>query len=301
MKVYRHIEKYKPKIINSIKKFGFLPDHNYYYYLYKQTPYKRCVCFDFGQKKCLITFFNKNNNVWDVINGILAPYEERSGIFLKFLDYIFVKEKAKRVSVESDEGFKSTVFKQLKNSKYNVSMNYALYWPVYDLKAWDEKLSGKHWKKFRNIRNRFYNHSLVKAEDPRKIGKNALRNILYSWIKRRTPRDKAEYAYYLNIINNNFRGFEVARALSIDGEPCSFSAGWKISNNDYFYCGVGIFNYKYKDLGDFVNLDDLMHLKKIGYAHVDLGGSDKAMLHFKKKFRPEKIYKTYIFSVSGKK
>ena len=126
MKVYRHIEKYKPKIINSIKKFGFLPDHNYYYYLYKQTPYKRCVCFDFGQKKCLITFFNKNNNVWDVINGILAPYEERSGIFMKFLDYIFVKEKAKRVSVESDEGFKSTIFKQLKNSKYKVSMNYAL-------------------------------------------------------------------------------------------------------------------------------------------------------------------------------
>ena len=166
MKVYKDIKKYKPKIISAIKKFGFLPDHNYYYYLYKQTPYKKCVCFDFGQKKCLVAFFNKNNNVWDVINGVLAPYGERYDIFLKFLDYALVKEKAKRVSVEADESLKSTIFKQLKNSKYRVSMNYALYWPVYNLKAWDENLSGKHWKKFRNIRNRFHNHSQINVEDP---------------------------------------------------------------------------------------------------------------------------------------
>ena len=81
MKVYKDIRKYKPKLISSIKKFGFLPDHNYYHYLYRQTINKKCICFDFGQKKCLIAFFNKNNHVWDVINGILAPYEERLDIF----------------------------------------------------------------------------------------------------------------------------------------------------------------------------------------------------------------------------
>ena len=93
----------------------------------------------------------------------------------------------------------------------------------------------------------------------------------------------------------------MARALYINNEHCSISGGWRIPNSNDFYCGIGIFNYKYKNLGEFINLDDLLHLKKKGYGNVDFGGSDKATLNFKKKLRPEKIYKTHVFSISRKK
>ena len=38
-------------------------------------------------------------------------------------------------------------------------------------------------------------------------------------------------------------------------------------------------------------------LKKKGYRCVDFGGSDMVLLKFKKKFKPERIYKTYEFSI----
>jgi len=301
MEIYKDIKKHKSKIISSINKFGFLPEHNYYHYLYRQTPNKKCIFVDFGCGRGIMALFNKKNKVWYVTNGILAPKEEMPGILLEFVDSALSRKNAKKISVEAGEDFKSEIFRKLKNSKYRASMNYALHWPVFDVQKWNEKLSGKEWKKFRNIRNRFRNNLQIKVRDAKNIDKNTLRKLLFSWLKRRHPRDRVDYAYYLNVINNKFKGFEMTRALLINNELCSVSAGWKIPNSDVFYSGIGIFNYRHKDMGDFVNLDDLMHLKNIGYRHVDLGGSDTAILYFKKKFRPEKIYKTCIFSISRKK
>lgn len=301
MKVCKDIAKCKSKIISSINRYGFLPEHNYHHYLCKQTANKRCIFFDFGKGKGVMAIFNIKSNVWYVANGILAPANEIADIFLKFADYALLKKKSKKISVEAGEDIKSEIVKCLEGSKYKVSMNYALYWPVYNVGEWDEKLSGKQWKKFRNIMNRFRNNFSIKVNDPKKTDKNALRSVLFSWLKRRHPRDRVDRSYYLNLIENNFRGFDMTRALSINNEICSISAGWKIPNSDDFYYGIGIFNYKYKDMGDFINLEDMMHLKKLGYKNIDLGGSDKAILNFKMKFKPEKIYKTCIFSVSRKK
>ncbi len=300
MKLYTDIKKHKPKITGSIRKFGFSPEHNYYYYAYRQTPSKKCIFLDFGQKKGIMALFNKNSNVWHVANEVLAPHEERLGILFKFLDYAFAVKKAKKVVVEFGESFRKEVFRKLKDSKYRASINYSLYWPVYDVKKWDDKLGGKQWKKFRNIKNRFYGNSRISVKNSKRISKNTLKKILFSWLRRRHQRDTVDPNYYLNAIDNGFRGFDMARALSINNEVCSFSAGWKVPNSNSFYCGIGIFNYKYNDMGEFVNLEDMLHIKKMGYSEVELGGSDKAILQFKKKFRPTKIYKTHIFSISRK-
>lgn len=300
MKIYNDIVRAKQKVIGAINKYGFSPEHNYYNYFYLQTTERKCLFFDFGRKRGIIAFHNKKNNIWRVINGIFAPPEERLDIFLKFLDWAIKEKKAKKIFVEASEDFKSEIFKKLRNfCKLNVC--YSLYWPIYNLDSLNEKLSGKHWKKLRNIKNRYYKSFKIKIKNPVRVKKSKLKNILFNWVKKRYPRDRANYAYYLNIIDNNFKGFNVKRAISLNGEVCSFSAGWKIPNSEVFYSGIGIFNYGYKDLGDFINLDDLLHLKKLGYKYVDLGGSEKALLYFKKKFSPVKIYKTYFFSISRKR
>ena len=49
--------------------------------------------------------------------------------------------------------------------------------------------------------------------------------------------------------------------------------------------------------GEIANIDELNSLKRKNFDYVDFGGSDKVLLRFKKKFKPEKIYKTYTFSI----
>lgn len=300
MKVYKDINACKAKILASIRAYGNLAEHNYYNYLYNQTAKKKCVFFDFGNKKGLMAFYNKETKIWYEINGILSPQNEIIRIFKEFIKYALFKDKAKKVKTEMQEHLKDQLLQSIKDTEYKLTFNYFLHWPVYGLDRWDENLGGGQWKKLRNIRNRFQKLDL-EITDPRKERIETLRTLLSTWLRRRHPRDRVEFGYYQNLIENKFEGIEIVRGLSIDGDLCSVSAGWKIPNSNDFYCGIGIFNYKYKDLGDFTNIEDLNFVKKLGYGNVDLGGSDEAILNFKSKFRPESIYRTCIFHISTKK
>ncbi|MEK6869533.1 MAG: hypothetical protein AABX74_04840, partial [Nanoarchaeota archaeon] len=95
-----------------------------------------------------------------------------------------------------------------------------------------------------------------------------------------------------------FKGMDMAKTLYVNGKPCTITAGWKIPNTKNYYSSIGIFDYSCQGLGEIANMDDLNRLKKQGYEYADFGGSEKALLSFKRKFRPEKIYKTYIFSIA---
>ena len=92
----------------------------------------------------------------------------------------------------------------------------------------------------------------------------------------------------------------MAKTLYVNGKPATITAGWKIPNSNYYYSAIGIVDYSYVGLGEIANIDDLNRLKREGYKCVDFGGSDRVLLRFKKKFKPEKIYKTYIFSIVRK-
>ena len=299
MKLNEDILEAKRKITNAINAYGFSPDHNYYNYLYSQGHGKKCVFFDFGQNKGIVAFHNEKKRIWRIINGIFAPKQERLEILQEFLEWAH-SEKNSKVFVEFQEDFKAEVFSKLKVS-YRMNVSYILYWPVYDLDNLDEKLAGKEWKKLRNIRNRFLTGHKFEIKNPRRVDKEELKSVLVSWTKKRYPRDRVNFEYYANIINNKFEGFDVLRAISLDGKVCAFSGGWNVPNSSHFYYAIGIFNYNHKYLGDFVNLDDLLHIKKEGHRIVDLGGSDKSTIMFKKKFNPVSIYKTYFFSISPKK
>jgi len=89
----------------------------------------------------------------------------------------------------------------------------------------------------------------------------------------------------------------MAKTLYVNNRPCTITAGWRIPNSNNYYSSIGIVDYSIPDLGEITNIDDLNRLKKKGFDFVDFGGSDKVLLYFKKKFKPEKIYKTYVFSI----
>ena len=300
MRIIYDVAKHKKKIKKAIKKYGNFAEHNYLHYLYNETSRNRNIFFDFGDYKGVLTQLDKKNNVWSLFpNGILASKDERLDLLLKATNYILKRKKAKKFIVEVSENIRKGILNRFKigNSFRVCNNNYILYWPMYNMDSWSPRLKGSKWKKLRNVRNRFYKKNRVRIKDTEDVPKEELKKILLSWLKRRKDSDRVDKEYYFNLIDNNFKGFDMAKTLYVNGKPSTITAGWKIPNSDNYYSSIGILDYSCPGLGEVANIDDLNRLKRKGFNYVDFGGSDKVLLYFKKKFRPEKIYKTYVFSI----
>lgn len=294
------VVKHQKKIKNSIKRYGHSAEHNYLHYLYNETEWDKNILFDFGNDKILLAQLYEANKVWSLFpNGILAPEDERLDLLLEAANYILKKQKAKKFVVEVSENLRKNILNKfkIKNSFRVCNYTYILYWPLYNMNLWDSKLKGGKWKKLRNVRNRFYKKNRVRVKDSKNVSKEELKGILLTWLKRRSTNDRVDKDYYFNLIDNNFKGVDMAKTLYVNGKPCTITAGWKIPNSNNYYSSIGILDYSYPGLGEVANIDDLNRLKRQGYDYVDFGGSDKVLLYFKNKFKPEKIYKTYIFSI----
>lgn len=303
MKELRDTKKNKGVIEKAIRKYGHCAEHNYYHYQYYECPKEKNIFFKLENGKGILSSHDEKNGIWNLFpSGILAPEEERFDILTGLLDHILKQNKVRKFCVEVDENFRREILKKLKNSSMYrpCSSPFILYWPLYNMSNFNSKLKGKEWKKLRNVRNRFYKQHKVKVVDANKIPKEELKRIVDSWMKRRNAHDRVERHYYTNLIDNNLKGLDTAKTLIVDGKPCSITAGWKIPNSNNYYSSIGTFNYSYEGLGEVTNIEDLKQLKKKGYEYADFGGSDKVLLYFKKKFRPEKIYKTYLFSIVKK-
>ncbi len=299
LKLIHDVVKHDKKIKKGIEKYGYFAEHNYLHYLYNETKWDKNVFFDFGNDKILLTQFDKDCNIWSLFpNGILAPENERLDLLLEAADYMLKKNKAKKFIVEVSEDIRKEILNKFKvRNSFRACDTDILYWPVYNMNLWDPKLKGNKFKKLRNVRNRFYKKNKIIIKDSKDVPRDDLNQILSSWLKKRDANDRVDKEYFSNLIDNHFKGIDMAKTMYANGKPCTITAGWKIPNSKNYYSSIGMLDYSYPGLGEVANIDDLNRLKREGFEYVDFGGSDKVLLYFKMKFRPEKIYKTYIFSI----
>ena len=300
MKIIDDIVKYKDKIKRGIKKYGHSAEHNYNHYVYSETKSDKNVFFDFGSGRGVLTKFCQRGNSWSLFpNGVLAPKDGELDLLLKTADCILKKKKGKKFAVEVSEGLRKEILERLRarNGLRACSCNYVLYWPLYNMELWDSKLRGSRWKKLRNIKNSFSRRNRIRVVDSKTVPKDKLKVIVAKWLSKRQNNDRVDKNYCYGLIDNNFKGTDMAKTIYVNGKPCTITAGWRIPNTKNYYSSIGVFDYSYHGLGEIANIDDLNRLKKKGYKYVDFGGSERALLSFKRKFKPEKIYKTYIFSI----
>ena len=300
MRIIEDFKKHDKKIRYSIKKFGHYAEHNFFHYMYWQTSGDKNLFFDYGKGRGMLIQYNQKSNIWKLFpSGVLAPENERLELLLHATKHILHKRKGKKFILDVSEPLRKQIVQELSPGNGIAVSTYSkvFYCPTYNMKGWDPELSGGEMKKLRNIRNRFYKTFNVKVKDCKEVPKEDLRNIVFNWIKNRSGNDRVDEEYYLNLIENNFKGFEIAKTICVNGKPTAITGGWKIPNSKNYYSAVGIIDYSYQGLGELANVDDLNRLKDEGYEHVDFGGSEKNLLKFKKKFKPEKIYKTYQFSI----
>ena len=299
MELIEDISKNDGIIIKSIKKHGYCPEHNYYHYLYSQNNNLNGIFFRFEKYKGIMATVDPKSKIWRMIGEVMAPQNERIVVFKQFLECVMNKKKASKVFVEPREEFRREILTKL-NNQYRISAtNYHLTCPVYNLSSIDSGLPGNKWKKLRNIRNRFHKNYKISFKDAKSLDSNIFNELLKLWLKRRKFRDRVDKSYYKNVFNSGFGGFDIALSVAVNQIPCSISAGWRIPNSNSFYWGIGIHNYQHSNIGDFINLNDLLVAKENGYEYADLGGSGKHLLYHKMKFRAESAYKTYCFSIKS--
>jgi hypothetical protein len=297
-------EENKLLVETMISKYGSSAEHNYYCYLDKikefcKTPHPYVYVFE--EYKGVLAKYDTTTNEYRVFMEVLAPQDEKVGVFLKFLDYIFSHEpKPKKVWIEFEEGIRKNLLAILKDSLYRCNrVNYELIWPVFDMDVWNgDLMQGGEWKDLRYYWHKFFREhkvEFVNANDKR-VDPKALKDLIYAWKKQRTVNDHAQIDYYIKVIESGFRGYDVTRIMLVDGKVGAITAGF-YPRPGYYYSSIGLYNPEISRCNDIANMDDLINLKRLGCKIVDFGGIEEEHLEFKKKFRPTRYYKTYVFSI----
>ena len=305
------VEGERKAIEKLIKKHGNDPEQNCGYFLSHEEENDKCVFIKNG-KYGIQTTYDKSSHNWVMIGAPIAPKENQVQLLNDALVYLRRKRKLDKFVVE----FETERKKQSQNVLAKKFKLYApscvLYWPVYDMKAWTgDKLKGKLWKKIRNVINNIKKNHRIRVVDSKKVKKEHLKKVIKKWAVwrnqtgfgiNRKDSNRTDYDHYMKLVDLEFTGCEFAKTVLVDGKAASITAGWSIPNTDKeYYSGIGVYDLSIPNLGIFTNWIDLAMLKKAGYNKVDFGGSPKPLLQFKRKFKPENIYRTYIFTIGKKK
>lgn len=289
----------RPLIEETIKRFGYAPEHNFDWYQFSAEKTDKNIFAADDHGGGLLTMVGKK--MATVFSSPIAPPERRSKILIEYLESIFQNPSVEKVELELETPLRQEFLKYLPEHFTARRIQYSLTWPIMDMKKFDPVLPGGHYKSLRKEMHRFYRDHVVTVVDAKTFGdRQAVKDIIVHWKKNRPVHDQAYCEEYFNIIEGNFKGTATARLFVVDGKPAGINAGWPIPNTERFYGAIGMHDYAVPNLGKMLYLEDLEYLKKNGYGEVDMGGSWQGGLEFKKEFLPESYYKTHVFCVAKK-
>jgi hypothetical protein len=286
-------------IEDAIKKYGWAAEHNYFWYQYCERSYdppQPNVFFE-NDIGALFTIYNKEKDFYFTYEPLTSP-EHRAALLLEYIDWIFSNTSSKKIEFQLELPTRKKLLPMLPANCHAPRINYTLTWPVYDLTKFDPTLAGGSFKTIRKEMHKFYRDHRVEVQDVETFhNPAALHTVVDNWKNNRTHHDRAMAGMYHSMVDGGFEGMDEARVFIVDGEAHGFNAGWMIPNSQRFYGAIGIHDYSLNDLGTMLYLEDLIWLKNRGYTEVDMGGSEKKTLLFKKKFGPQSFYKSAVFSI----
>lgn len=293
-----NLDKNREFIEKIISDKGYSCGHNFWECRNAEEEGIKPVFYKTENNEGLFASYYEEDNDWELTSDVLAAKERIKDVLYEFAEKIFDKGAAK-FFLESSPELRKEI---LKDKKFIVSKPSRIYeTPIFNLGNFDESLPGKEWKKVRNHINSLIKNHKVEVIDCRDIEKEKLLKLVNEWADaRKSLISKAWKPTFENFVKNDFKGCKITRCIVVDGEPCSIAAGWEIPNSDMYYSAIGIHNYKFNGLGEFAYIDELKELKRNSYNLIDLGGSQKRFFDFKKKFQPEKTYKTLFYWIKRK-
>jgi len=288
----------KELISDIISKKGYATEHSYYNYIYSCDNGEVPVFFKISDSEGILAFHYPKGSSYRIFSEILAAKNDRLKYLVEFLDYV-KSLGAKKVEIETDIDFRNELIAHLKKlGKHRVGKILLTFtWPIYEMSVWNgELMQGKDWKDIRYYWNKYFKDHKVEFKTAGEVDSTVLRELVLQWKKQRTGKRVTFYKYYLNAIDNGFKGFNT-RIMVVDGKVAAMTAGFKIPNRNYYYSAIGIYSRDIERTGEVCNMDDLINLKNQGYEFVDFGGGEDTLTGFKQKFRPTGSYSTHIYSI----
>lgn len=303
MEVINDINSNKGLIELSINKYGYCAEHNYYCFLYNIESWEQPHIFRFEDDALVLAKYDTADNEWYVFVGVLASDANWLKYFYEFLEYCFSKNASKVwVEFTTEKRKDLLAYNHGYDRKYKINrINYTLEWPVFKMDEWTgDRMEGKDWKDLRYYWNKFFREHKVEFREYIPEDKTFLKELVDRWKKERNGTDRTYDHYYLKAIDNDFLGYNT-RVIIVDDKICGITAGYKLTNRNYYYSSIGLIVKEFDRIGEIANMDDLITLKKKGHEFVDFGGGEPHLTEFKKKFRPSYFYKTHVFSIQNDK
>ncbi len=291
------VERFRSVAAAAIDRYGHLPDHQLALFECGEEEDFLPAVLSWPDGTAILAY--KEPDKWTFIVEPLAPQEGANALLVKAMQELFTDPNTKKIHLELRAGPRKELRAALPAASLrDCSINYSLTWPVMDLAEFDTELNGGKWKTIRKERNRFYREHTVEVKDAKTMPTEELNALIVTWSKSRNPHERTYPRTYYSAVERKFDGMTSARVLMVDGVACGLNVGWEIPNRPgWYYGGMGIHTYAYPELGNMLYLEDILWIKNAGYANVDMGGSWGGSITFKKKFFPDRWYKSFIFSI----
>lgn len=283
-------------IARSIQQRGWFPEHNADYYIHSTQPESASVIFATSSGELLLT--HRYCDEWWLFVEPIASQERRALLIREFCSYALAYPEIKKVVLEITSQTRKALQKTLAPELRSCAIAETLIWPVVDLTTYRLDYGGPQYKSLRNARNRFFREHQVEVRDAHGVSKDELRGIVHQWKRGRRASHKGITESYYGVIDDDFRGTSIARALIVDARAEALNAGWAVPGQpDRLYLALSLHSYAYWGLGEVSTMSTLEELKQAGYRSVDLGGSDRNLLSFKRQFGASPSYKTHRYSI----
>jgi hypothetical protein len=299
MKVIEFSEKIKPLIEKSISKYGTEPENNYYYFRNNEEFKTKHYVFDFENDGVILANHDTGDNSWIIFpSGFIGNKGKSNEMLVKFCSYCL--EKSKIVGLELREELFVEFRNELKNTNSNLKIKdieWEQQWPITKLNEFDENFEGSKYYELRKVKSSILKNNKISVVASSKCSKVELNNLVDMWEAGRKSDDDPISHEYRQLIETGFEGTEFADVFLADGKTTGIVSGWIAPNSNVFYLAIVLHNYTIKNFGEFMYIETLKKLKKLGFDECNLGGSDEKLLAFKKKFMPTKFYKTFYCTV----
>lgn len=183
MKFYNDMAAARPLIEETIKKFGYAPEHNFNWYRFYTDDDENDVFVASEHGDGLLTMLGEDDS--RVFSSPLASPNRRAPIIMEYLEQIFQSPNVKKVWLELETPLRKEFLRKLPGHFRSNPINYTLSWPIMNMKTFDLSLPGKHYKFLRKERNKFYRDHSVSVVDAKEfVDKKALHDIIDAWKKK---------------------------------------------------------------------------------------------------------------------
>ncbi|MEK6968767.1 MAG: hypothetical protein AABX51_09170 [Nanoarchaeota archaeon] len=270
-------EKNNQLILKAISQFANSPEHHHGLYDSLASQWEKVYCHFLDNSGILAL---RKGTHWRVLGAPLTRPEERIAVLFAFLEHLFSRKEAERITLQSNE-LEKLLDLEKHTSIFRVGpVTRILHYPVFSFDTWNGDQPSVH----------KINHQLRQSELKAKEAKDFTSAQLKKFVLG-LRAGKGEYSHLFNLIDSGFEGMKT-RVLEKNDNPVSLMAWWNVAEESF----LGVEVAKELDL-EIAILDAILQIKETRARKAVLYSPTSHDLDIKNKLHPSDVRQLKEFSL----